>query len=143
MAAKVKVTKQDLVENMRAELETVGTRYARNKATESELNKSNKEDNARIKELFELINIDECEVNGYILNKCVAITESYDEAELIKFIKNNLGAKDVKKVVKTKAYVDMDALKEVIDKGLICNNDIAPYKTSKPTVKILVKQKKV
>lgn len=138
-----RTTKQELINNMRAELESVGTRYARNKAEENKLNKSNKEDNARIKELFDLINIDECEVNGYILNKSVAVTEGYDEDELIKFIKNNLNTKDVRKVVKTKAYIDMDALKEVIDNGVICNNDIEPYKTSKETVKILVKEKKV
>lgn len=135
--------KTAFIKNAREELEVVGTRYARNKTQEAQLNKANKVDNERIKDLFELMEITEFEVNGFVLNKSVATTRGYKEDELIKFIENNLNEEDIHKVVKTKAYVDMDALQEILDEGLICKTDIEPYETEKQTVKLLVKEKKV
>lgn len=133
-------TKQEMVTSMKAELNTLVTRYCRNKEELDALKKSTEEDNARIKELMSLIKETEYEANGFKVNIVVQHKENFKEDELIEFLKANLTASDKRAVIKTKAYVDDKKLAELVHDGKVCEKELDAYKVCKETATLRYKQ---
>jgi hypothetical protein len=135
-----KTTKKQMVESMQNELDTLVTRYCRNKAEMEALKKSVEEDNTRIKELLSLTDKTEHEANGFVVNIVVQHKENFKEDELITFLKETLNTNDKKAVIKTKSYVDDKKLAELVHDGKVCEKELDAYKVCKETTTLRYKQ---
>lgn len=95
------------------ELSRIISSYITNKDLEKEYKDLASAENTRIKSIMETLNISECaDKDG--MNLAVVSEqkkETFIEDRLIQFLKDNGYAKDI---VKTKEYVDMDALESAI-----------------------------
>ena len=96
-----------------SELSKIISSYITNKDLEKEYKDLASTENTRIKTIMEELDISECEdAEG---NNVAKVTEqkkeTFIEERLIQFLKDNGYAKDI---VKTKEYVDMDALESAI-----------------------------
>ena len=87
-------------------LEELIPRYALNKNELDSYTKICKEENEQIKAALVAIGENEYSAGGYTVKRIVAVKESMNEAKLLEVLRQN-GITDA---IKTKEYVDMDAL---------------------------------
>lgn len=80
--------------------------YAENKAELDKYDKMCKAQNADIKRQLEEMGEDEYTAGGYVVKRSVSERESINEERLLEMMKKH----NVPGVIKTKEYVDMDAL---------------------------------
>lgn len=96
-------------------LKQCAAEYVADKAEESKLKKRLESNNTSIKQLMELLNKDEVELeDGSRVVYGVTKRETLDEDKLIKLLKKY--APDTQ-CIKTKEYIDMDVLENEIYKG--------------------------
>lgn len=127
-----------------SELSKIISSYITNKDLEKEYKDLASTENTRIKAIMEELDISECEdAEG---NNVAKVTEqkkeTFIEERLIQFLKDNGYAKDI---VKTKEYVDMDALEsaiyhEVIPESVV--KEMADCKETKITKVLRISKKK-
>lgn len=98
-------------------LDTLIPIYAQEKEASDSLKKSVESKNADIKKLMQSQNITELEAGGYKAVCSVQQRETLNEAKLLELIKANGIA--IEGLVKTKEYVDMDVLEDLIYKEQI------------------------
>lgn len=115
-----------------SELSKIISSYITNKDLEKEYKDLASTENTRIKAIMEEMDISECEdAEG---NNIATVTEqkkeTFIEPRLIQFLKDNGYAKDI---VKTKEYVDMDALESAIYHGVIPESVLAEMSDCKET----------
>lgn len=87
-------------------LEELIPRYAMNKNELDSYTKICKEENEQIKSQLVALGENEYSAGGYTVKRIVATKESMNEAKLLEVLKQN----GIDVAVKTKEYVDMDAL---------------------------------
>jgi hypothetical protein len=127
-----------------SELSKIISSYIANKDLEKEYKDLASAENTRIKTIMEEMDISECEdAEG---NNVAKVTEqkkeTFIEERLIQFLKDNGYTKDI---VKTKEYVDMDALESAIYHGIIPESvvkEMADCKEVKITKVLRVSKKK-
>lgn len=103
-------------------LEKLIPMYGRDKMQMNELKKATDLANKRIKELMVAKKITEKEAGGFIASYSVRTSESINEDALLDFAKNHKALKDC---VKTREYVDMDTLENLIYTGKIPKKMVA------------------
>ena len=117
--------------------------YGENNTQYNGLKKVVGEQSSEIKKLMQGNNIDEKSVGGWTAKLTVKKSESFDEDKLLDIVKE-LGFAD--KLIKTREYVDMDALEEAIYNGEITQDmlvvKIAQAKVVKESVALTIKKKK-
>lgn len=84
--------------------------YAENKAELDQYKKTCDVQNATIKDTLKEMGIDEYSAGGYTVKRTVVERESMNEDRLIDILKKH----KVSDVIKTKEYVDMDALEKYL-----------------------------
>lgn len=94
------------------DLDSLIPRYAENKSILDDYKKICETENKQIKELMEEGSY---EAGGYKATKSVQTRESFNEDKLLDLLRQY----DVGDIIKTKEYVDMDALESAIYKGKI------------------------
>lgn len=117
--------------------------YGENNTQYNGLKKVVAEQSGEIKKLMQGNNIDEKSVGSWTAKLTVKKSESFDEDKLLGIVKE-LGFAD--KLIKTREYVDMDALEEAIYNGEITQDmlvvKIAQAKVVKESVALTIKKKK-
>lgn len=108
--ARIKLSQTDEVistnRTVNTTLEELIPQYAFNKSELDSYTKICKEENERIKAQLADIGEDTYSAGGYTVKKIVAIKESMNEAKLLEVLRQN----GITGAIKTKEYVDMDAL---------------------------------
>ena len=115
------------------ELSRIISSYITNKDLEKEYKDQASVENTRIKSIMEQLNITECESSdGLNLAKVSEQKkESFREDELIEHLKQNNVADDI---VKTKEYIDYDALENAIYKETISSDIVTGMNAFKDIV---------
>lgn len=115
-------------------------RYARNKAIADDYKKKNDADNAEIKEIMLTGGIPSFEAEGYVAKVSTSTRESFDEEALLGKLQS---MKELPEgVIKTKEYVDMDALESAIYNGKINAAELASARVVKEVTTLRVSRKK-
>lgn len=84
--------------------------YVENKADLDRIEKICKSQNAEIKKQLEDLGEDEYTAGGYVVKRTVSERESMNEERLLEMMKKH----NVPNVIKTREYVDMDALENYL-----------------------------
>lgn len=116
--------------------------YGERNAEYNSLKKIVGEESTKIKELLKAKKLDEKTVGDWTAKVTVKRTESFNDSRLLSIVKE-LGLEE--QLVKTKEYVDTDAMEELIYNGTITQDmllRIAEAKEVKETVALTVKRKK-
>lgn len=108
--------------------------YAANKAEMEDYKKLCDRDNRRIKDLMFTKGLDEKEAGGYIAKRIVQHKESMNEAILLE-IAHTYG---IPEIVKTKEYIDFDALENAIYNGLIPQDVIVEMNKAKEVKEVVL-----
>ena len=104
-----------LQEMINADLSEMVSSYADVKAREKEVKKDVDELNKNIKAAMIEGNISEAHGGGYVATLTEQKREDFDEDKLITLFKKNLDTNpELKKCIKTKEYIDMEALENLI-----------------------------
>lgn len=91
--------------------------YKRDKDIENSLKKSNEERGKSIKEYFKNNNITNFKTDKYEASVTTKDNESLNEELAIEIIKKKLGGALLASVIKTKEYIDEDALEKLVYNG--------------------------
>ena len=100
-------------------LDTLIPQYAENKSILDDYKKICDEENKQIKELMAENDYVVCEVGGYVATKVIQKRDSIDEDKLLEVMKKHRLMAEAHGIIKTKEYVDVEALEMVMYKGLI------------------------
>lgn len=138
------------------DLKSVITDYFGHKQTFDEWKVVCDKENKEIKDAMLELEQDEIDCDGIVAKRIVVTKESFNEAKLINLLENSTytnpdsGIRNVciatgLNIVKSKPYVDMDALEDAIYKGLIPEDVIVKMndcKEIKETIQLRVSKKK-
>ena len=91
--------------------------YKESKDKENALKKSNTEMGNNIKSYFQTNGIDRVDTDKYTATVTTSTSESLNEELAIEIIKENLGGAMLSTVIKTKEYIDEDALEKLAYNG--------------------------
>ena len=91
--------------------------YKESKDKENALKKSNTEMGNNIKSYFQTNGIDRVDTDKYTATVTTSTSESLNEELAIEIIKENLGGAMLATVIKTKEYIDEDALEKLVYNG--------------------------
>lgn len=123
--------------------------YGEHKSEFDILDKQVKEENAQIKKLILESGEMKHEVDGWKASVSVSKRENFNEDKLIKILTTNDKFIEVRaEIVKTKPYVDFDALEEAIYRGDIDKDMLVELDTAKESKEVVtlriskVKEKK-
>lgn len=94
--------------------------------------------NVQIKEILSKAENRTVDTKRFTATYSESVSESFDEERLLE----KLRAMGVEGVIKTKEYVDMDALEDAIYNGAVAGSDLADCKVTKITPKLVVKVRK-
>lgn len=131
----------DFTNKLTDELTDVGRRFIMNKNELDSYKKLVDADNKIIKEIMADINVDEFAIDSSILKRSVEHRETMNEDALLQYLKDN----NIEGVIKTKEYVDMDALESAIYNESISAeivSGMSKCKTTTEVVKLTVKKAK-
>ena len=116
-------------------------RYGEDNTELNGLKKIVADENSKIKELMKESKMDEATSGDWVAKITVKKSESFNDEKLLNIIKQ-LGLHNI---IKTKEYVDMDAMEEAIYNGTITQDmllEISKAREVKETVVLNVKKKK-
>lgn len=100
-----------------AELKNLIDSYGEAKKEENEIVKRNKEKNAQIKQLFLDNDISSFETDSFIATVSETEKQSLNNELALCILKEELGENELTSVVKTKEYIDEDALEKLVFNG--------------------------
>jgi len=124
-------------------LETMVVNYYEKKNQMDSLKKVVDDYNKRIKDEMQAMNIDSFDAGGLIATISVTPKEDFNEEQAIEILRKNLPADEFKQIVKTKEYIDNDALEKAIYNKQLDAAILSPCITPKePVVTLRVKAKK-
>ena len=115
------------------ELDTLIPQYAQNKADLDSYKKICDEENKRIKAIMENYALQHCEAGGYKAVYTVQKRESMNEDKLLE-IAHQYG---IPEIVKTKEYIDFDALESAIYNGHISQDILLEMDKAKETKEVV------
>ena len=116
--------------------------YKESKDKENALKKSNTEMGNNIKSYFQTNGIDKVDTDKYTATVTTSTSESLNEDLAIEIIKENLGGAMLATVIKTKEYIDEDALEKLVYNGDFDITKLAKAKITKTTSTLRVSKKK-
>lgn len=116
--------------------------YKKSKDEENHLKKVNNEMNENIKSYMSLHNMTEASSNRYTATITTTNKESLNEELAIEIIKEHLGGALLNSVVKTKEYIDEDALEKLVYNGDFDPVVLTKAKIVKPITTLRISKKK-
>ena len=116
--------------------------YKESKDRENALKKSNTEMGNNIKSYFQANGLDRVDTDKYTATVTTSTSESLNEELAIEIIKENLGGAMLNTVIKTKEYIDEDALEKLVYNGDFNITKLAKAKITKTTSTLRVGKKK-
>ena len=116
--------------------------YKESKDKENSLKKINNELSENIKSYMHEHNMTTADTDNYTATLSRKDNESLNEDLAIEIIKENLGGALLASVIKTKEYIDEDALEKLVYNGDFDVNKLAKAKIVKPTFTLRVSKKK-
>lgn len=116
--------------------------YKESKDKENALKKSNTEMGNNIKSYFQTNGLDKVDTDKYTATVTTSTSESLNEELAIEIIKENLGGAMLNTVIKTKEYIDEDALEKLVYNGDFDITKLAKAKITKTTSTLRVGKKK-
>lgn len=116
--------------------------YKESKDKENALKKSNTEMGNNIKSYFQTNGLDRIDTDKYTATVTTSTSESLNEELAIEIIKENLGGAMLNTVIKTKEYIDEDALEKLVYNGDFDITKLAKAKITKTTSTLRVGKKK-
>lgn len=116
--------------------------YKESKDKENALKKSNTEMGNNIKSYFQTNGLDRMDTDKYTATVTTSTSESLNEELAIEIIKENLGGAMLNTVIKTKEYIDEDALEKLVYNGDFDITKLAKAKITKTTSTLRVGKKK-
>ena len=116
--------------------------YKESKDKENSLKKINNELSENIKSYMHEHNMTTADTDNYTATLSRKDSESLNEDLAIEIIKENLGGALLASVIKTKEYIDEDALEKLAYNGDFDINKLAKAKIVKPTFTLRVTKKK-
>ena len=116
--------------------------YKESKEKENALKKSNTEMGNNIKSYFQTNGIDRVDTDKYTATVTTSTSESLNEELAIELIKQNLAGAMLNTVIKTKEYIDEDALEKLVYNGDFDIAKLAKAKITKTTSTLRVGKKK-
>lgn len=100
-----------------AELKNLVDSYGEAKKEENEIVKRNKERNSQIKQLFLDNDISSFETDSFIATVSETEKQSLNNELALSILKESLDENELTSVVKTKEYIDEDALEKLVFNG--------------------------
>lgn len=125
-------------------LEELIPEYAENKSELDSYKKICDKENAQIKDLMLAQGLDEKDAGGYTAKRSVSVRETLNEAKLMEVLKKY----NVPGIIKTKEYVDMDALEaylygaDMLSTAFATDLEACKEKTEIVTLRVSVTKKK-
>jgi hypothetical protein len=116
--------------------------YKESKDKENALKKSNTEMGNNIKSYFQTNGLDKVDTDKYTATVTTSTSESLNEELAIEIIKENLGGAMLNTVIKSKEYIDEDALEKLVYNGDFDITKLAKAKITKTTSTLRVGKKK-
>ena len=116
--------------------------YKESKDKENSLKKINNKLSENIKSYMHEHNMTTADTDNYTATLSRKDSESLNEDLAIEIIKENLGGALLASVIKTKEYIDEDALEKLVYNGDFDVNKLAKAKIVKPTFTLRVTKKK-
>lgn len=113
-------------------------RYGNNKTEMDSYKKQVEEDNKAIKEIMASTNIKEAVGGKFIAKLSESVAESFDEEKLLETL-HSIG---VTECIKTKEYVDMGVLEDLIYNGKVNAAELASCKITKVTPRLTISRVK-
>lgn len=117
-------------------------KYKESKDKENSLKKINNELSENIKSYMHEHNMTTANTDNYTATLSRKDGESLNEDLAIEIIKENLGGALLSSVIKTKEYIDEDALEKLVYNGDFDINKLAKAKIVKPTFTLRVMKKR-
>lgn len=127
----VKVELETGVYNL-VELDDLIPQYGEHKSSLDEMDKTCKKENARIKEIMKFYNKDTAEANGWKITYSTSTRSDMDEDKLLDILRKDWTSHNGSMqcpYIKTKEYVDMDALENAIYNGDLSKEVLLEIKT--------------
>lgn len=110
------------------ELKDLVDSYAKHNSEYNHLKKVVKDEGDEIKQRFLADDISKFEGDGFSVSMSTRVTETLIEDKLLVLLKNSdIEPEVLSKIVKTREYIDMDALESAIYKGDIMENVVATF----------------
>ena len=100
-----------------AELKNLVDSYGESKKEENEIVKRNKERNSQIKQLFLNNDISSFETDSFIATVSETEKQSLNNELALCILKESLDENELTSIVKTKEYIDEDALEKLVFNG--------------------------
>ena len=107
--------------------------YALNKSELDSYDKLCKKENTEIKSLMETLGISEVETDEYVAKRIIQKRENMNEEKLLKIAHHH----GIPEVVKTKEYIDYDALEDAIYNGKLSKEILEEINTARETKEVV------
>lgn len=125
------------------ELATMIDDYKQNKEQESSIKKWLSNVGDSIENIMRKNNLSEFSTEKWTAKITTTQKEDFNEFRAIEILKETLSEDDLKKVVKTREYIDDDALESLVYNGVFDVAKLEPCRTLKePTVTLRISKKK-
>lgn len=125
------------------DLSTLIDSYKDSKDNENNFKKLSKDLGDQIKSEFESRKIDKFASDKYVATVSITQKESINQDRAIIILKDNLSNDQLDQVIKTKEYIDEDALEKLIYNGEVQADLLASaIEKGKPTTTLRIKDKK-
>lgn len=125
------------------DLSTLIDSYKDSKDNENNFKKLSKDLGDQIKSEFESRKIDKFASDKYVATVSITQKESINQDRAIIILKDNLSNDQLDQVIKTKEYIDEDALEKLIYNGEVQADLLATaIEKGKPTTTLRIKDKK-
>ena len=116
--------------------------YKESKDEENRLHKVNAETCKNIKSYMQMLGVDKADGSEYTANLSVTQKESLNDDLAIEILKANLDEETIRTVIKSKEYIDEDALEKLVYAGLFDITKLAKAKIVKKVSTLRITKRK-
>lgn len=116
--------------------------YKESKDEENRLHKINDETCKNIKSYMQMLGVDKADGSEYTANLSITQKESLNDDLAIEILKANLDEETIKTVIKSKEYIDEDALEKLVYAGLFDITKLAKAKIVKNVSTLRITKRK-
>lgn len=116
--------------------------YKESKDEENRLHKINDETCKNIKSYMQMLGVDKADGSEYTANLSITQKESLNNDLAIEILKSNLDEETVRTVIKSKEYIDEDALEKLVYAGLFDITKLAKAKIVKKVSTLRITKRK-
>lgn len=116
--------------------------YKESKDEENRLHKINDETCKNIKSYMQMLGVNKADGSEYTANLSITQSESLNEDLAIEILKANLDEETIRTVIKSKEYIDEDALEKLVYAGLFDITKLAKAKIVKKVSTLRITKRK-